>query len=266
MNYLGDNIKALRKSKELTQADLAGKLGLTRSLIGAYEEGRSEPKLKTLQAICLLFKTDLTQLINKPIDPKQSKGQPLADIPGNTLRVLPVSVNAEGNEQVSLIPQKAAAGYTKGYGDMEYIEQLQVAELPFPELAKERTYRIFQIEGESMLPVQPGSYIISEYVADWNTIKDNECYVLITLNDGIVYKRLVNKIQIQQRVLLKSDNKEYSPYHLHVSEINEVWRARGILSFDIPNTNTYNDLANIGILNAMGELRDEITDLKNRLS
>ncbi|MBF99805.1 MAG: transcriptional regulator [Owenweeksia sp.] len=265
MNYLGENIRFLRKQKELTQADLANKLGLNRSLIGAYEEGRSEPRLKTMQALCLLFKTDLEQLVNAGLSAAKS-GKKTVDVKGEKLRILPIPVDAEGREGISLIPEKASAGYTQGYGDPEFIEQLAMAQLPFPELPSERTMRIFQIQGDSMLPVLPGSYIIAEYVDNWEHIKSHECYILITRNDGIVYKRVNNNIRENGELLLQSDNTAYSPYTLPVEEVLEVWKARGIVSFELPDPKDYNSSLNHSMLDMMNELKSEMARLREKLN
>lgn len=264
MNYLGENIRFLRKQKELTQADLANKLGLNRSLIGAYEEGRSEPRLKTMQALCLLFKTDLEQLVNTDLSAKKS-GKRSVDVKGEKLRILPIPVDALGREGISLIPEKASAGYTHGYGDPEFIEQLATAQLPFPELPPERTIRIFQIHGNSMLPVLPGSYVIAEYVQDWSHIKSHECYILITKNDGIVYKRVHNNIREKGELMLESDNREYRPYNLPVEEILEAWKARGIVSFELPDPKDYGGSVNHSILDMMNELKSEMARLRKKL-
>ena len=208
MKSLGENIRFLRKEKGWTQANLADKLEVNRSLIGAYEDGRTEPRLATLQVLCHLFDVSLEELLYKSLD-KQAPKTGRREYP---LRVLPITVDPSGKELISLIPQKAAAGYTQGYADNEYIEGLQSISLPLPELQQSGSLRIFQIEGDSMLPIQPGSYIIGEFVENWETLKNNECYILLTLNDGIVYKRVENELIRNNRLVLKSDNKEYKPY------------------------------------------------------
>lgn len=43
--YFAENFRYLRKKKGLSQKALAAELGITRSRISSYEEGRSEPKL-----------------------------------------------------------------------------------------------------------------------------------------------------------------------------------------------------------------------------
>ena len=60
---LAENIKKLRKLKKLTQNDLAERLGVNRSAIGAYEEGRAEPRLSTLRLLSALFECSLDDLV-----------------------------------------------------------------------------------------------------------------------------------------------------------------------------------------------------------
>ena len=261
MNYLGSNLRILRKQKNWTQADLANTLKVNRSLIGAYEEARSEPRLATLQILCHIFKVSLEDLLNKPLD---KKAPSKISNPGN-LRILPVATEANGDELISLIPQKAAAGYTQGYADSEYIESLKAISLPLPELQQSGTLRIFQIEGDSMLPVQPASYIIGEFVEDWRSIKNNLSYILLTLNDGIVYKRVENELAQNNRLLLKSDNRDYKPYYLEGDQILELWLAKGVLSFQVPQEQDIRDAENNLILASLEEMRKEMQQLKQKL-
>src|ERR1044071_2449606 len=51
---LNESIRTLRKKLGLTQDQFAAKLGVKRSLIGAYEEGRAEPRLELLQKMSAL--------------------------------------------------------------------------------------------------------------------------------------------------------------------------------------------------------------------
>lgn len=266
MNYLAENIRHLRKQKNMTQADLALKLGVNRSLIGAYEEGRSEPRLKTIQTLCMLFKVNYQSILGTDLSegntPEKNK---LKDLTGNKLRVLPIAVDNEGNEQISLVPQKAAAGYTQGFADVEFIEGLQTAQLPFPELPSQRTYRIFQIEGDSMLPIMPGTYLLGEYVDNWQHIKDEKTYVVVTSSDGIVFKRVKNEIKEHKRLWLRSDNELYKPYALPINEVLEVWMVRGMISFELPDVNMWRNYQTGELLRMMEELKGEVKRLGSKM-
>jgi len=250
---IAENLKYLRKTKGWTQSELARQLGVKRSLIGAYEEGRADPRLSFLQHICEKFGYSLDQFVSHQL-PIQAAP---TDIKGKTLRILPIAVDGVSKSELAcIVPFKAAAGYLNGYGDVEFIEQLPAFDLPFPELTKGKTYRLFQIEGDSMLPILPMSYIICSYVMDWSAIKNDNCYVVVSKSDGIVYKRVLNNLNLGY-LTLKSDNLEYRPYQLPVEQILEIWKAEGFSKMGLDSANEPN---------ASKEILAELTSIKNRLS
>ena len=112
------------------------------------------------------------------------------DTAGRTLRVLPIVVDREQKERISIVPVSARAGYMHSYSDPEYIQDLPNFNLPLTELYPDKSYRIFQIEGDSMLPITPGSYVICEYTENWDELKEGLSYMLITKNNGILFKRV----------------------------------------------------------------------------
>ena len=239
MNYLAENIRFLRKQKKLTQEELSLKIGIKRSMLGSYEEGRAIPKLAVLQAMAYYFNVPLNDILDKNIS-----GELIIDkkdesiIKGHNLRILTTITDVKSNELITVIPEKASAGYLQGYSDTEYIESLSAFSLPLPEISHDRTYRIFQIKGDSMEPVPSGTYIICRYLDNWYNIKDGKTYVVITKNEGIVYKRLFNKLEENKTVELVSDNALYSSFSVSIQDIIEVWIAVGFISFQLPDTDT----------------------------
>jgi transcriptional regulator with XRE-family HTH domain len=65
MSQAGQNLKYLRKLRGWTQEEFANKLGIKRSLIGAYEEDRADPRLEVMETVCQIFKTTLDELMLK---------------------------------------------------------------------------------------------------------------------------------------------------------------------------------------------------------
>ena len=51
MKNLQKNIRHLRKEKGMTQQEFADFLGITRSALGAYEEGRARPGFELLEKL-----------------------------------------------------------------------------------------------------------------------------------------------------------------------------------------------------------------------
>jgi len=187
----------------------------------------------------------------------------LVDVTAANLRVLTTIVDKENNELMTVVPVKAAAGYLNGYADVEFVESLTAFSLPLPEISHDRTYRIFQIKGDSMLPLPTGTYIICRYLDNWYNIKDGKTYVVLTKDEGIVYKRLYNRLEEYKTLEMISDNHLYSPFSVHIDAVLEVWQAIGLISFELPDA----DVPSLFKLNTMfSELKQEIDSLKKAIS
>jgi transcriptional regulator with XRE-family HTH domain len=217
MNYIATNIKHLRKLKKLSQERLAEELNVTRSRIGSYEENRSAPTIEFLIAFSDYYKTPIDILLRNDL----TKTKDFSFIQLKNQRILfPITVDDDNENLIEVVPTKASAGYLAGYDDPEYIEQLQKIKLPFLPTGK---HRAFPIKGDSMLPMKDGSFVIGRFVEDRSEIKSGRTYVLVTLNDGMVYKRVNNTIDLNNSLLLMSDNKTYNDYRIPIDEVLEIW-------------------------------------------
>lgn len=62
---IGQRIKALRHERQLTQKQLADRLGMSKSALAMYETDQRFPKLDTLDAIADFFNIDMAFLLGK---------------------------------------------------------------------------------------------------------------------------------------------------------------------------------------------------------
>ncbi len=228
MNPLSSNIRFLRKKARLTQGQLAEKIGVQRSMISAYEDGRSDPKLASLEIMATLFKVGADELLFWDIERNGRKY-----LQQEALKILTVTLDGKEEEWISMVGEKAAAGYLNGYADPEYMENLPNFRLP--NLSKNNTYRAFELSGDSMLPLQPGTLIIGAYLEYGTQIKNGKTYVLVTKNEGIVYKRVFNYIAEHGKLFAVSDNDRYKPYDIPIQEVLEIWEARAFVSTHFPD-------------------------------
>jgi transcriptional regulator with XRE-family HTH domain len=217
MNYLPNNIKQIRTLKGLTQEQFAEDLKVSRSRISSYEENRAIPPIDFLIVLSDYFKIPIDILVKN--DLSKTKDASFIEV-GNKRVLFPITVDGANEDLIEIIPVEASAGYLRGYSDPEYIEHLNKIKLPFLPTG---THRAFPIKGDSMLPVKSGSYIVARFVEDVTNIKDGKTYIILTLNDGIVYKRVFNKIDEHKMLLLASDNKKYDPYYVPIDEVLELW-------------------------------------------
>lgn len=62
---LGQLIRTMRLSRNMTQSDLAKKIGQSQSSITMYETGRREPDFETMEALADAFNVPLHSLMQK---------------------------------------------------------------------------------------------------------------------------------------------------------------------------------------------------------
>ena len=61
---LGEKIKSLRKSKGISQEELAAMLKINRNYLSRVETGKSEPTAGILKQIAIIFNIDLNSLLD----------------------------------------------------------------------------------------------------------------------------------------------------------------------------------------------------------
>lgn len=218
MSQAGQNLKYLRKLRGWTQEEFATKLGIKRSLIGAYEEERADPRLDVLEIVADIFKLSLDELLLK--DLSNTSGSYMAR------RRQQKMMSAERN-LIHFVPVKAAAGYLASYADTEFIDELNTFTLP---MLAGGNYRAFEIIGDSMLPTPSGSIIVGEKVDDTADIKNSQAYIVVSRNEGIVYKRIEKNNRIKNKLTLISDNPQFQPYQINAEDVMELWQAQMVIS------------------------------------
>lgn len=260
---IGNNIKSLRKRIGKSQEDVSSKLGLTRSSYSGYENGVAEPSIETLISICDFYNIEMDTLVRKDFSKfsdtdwiKIEKGID-NDITGKNLRVLTSMVDSDNNDLIEMIPIKASAGYTSGYADADYLKVLPTFSLPF--LSKNKKYRSFPIQGDSMPPVSHGSQVIAEFIQNWSLIADGTPCIVITKDDGIVFKIVYNYLDTNQSFQLCSTNPIYNPYYVHADKIIEIWKFVNYISSEIPDIK----IDDMHMQKTLIGIQKEVADLKN---
>lgn len=244
-NIFSSNIKLLRKRRGRTQDDVAVALNMKRSTLSGYENEIAQPALDALIALSkyygvsidTLLKVDLSKLGESELS-QIERGYDVF-ITGSKLRILTTTIDSSNNENIELVNHKASAGYRTGFADPEYIKILPTFHMPF--LSKDKKYRTFQISGDSMHPIPDGALVTGEFVQNWNLIRDDMPYIVLTLNDGILFKIVHNNIKTNGKLKLISLNPFYEPYEIDVKDVREVWKFVHYIANEMPEPNVRNE-------------------------
>lgn len=249
MSIANQNMKYLRKLRGWTQEEFAQKLRIKRSLLGAYEEERADPRIDVLEVVCDIFKLTLDDILRK--DLSNNKGNYIAKRRAMKL--------AGGRPDIPFVPVKAAAGYLAGYADPEFVDELNTFTLP---MLTGGNYRAFEIVGDSMLPTPSGSVIVGEKVDDMEDLKNNTACIVVSRNEGIVYKRVQKNMRQKNKLTLVSDNPSYHPYTVNADEVLEMWQAQMIISKAASQQQW--DMGKLA--NVVNDLQEQVISLKKRMN
>lgn len=251
MSQAGKNLKYLRKLRGWTQEEFAAKLKIKRSLVGAYEEERADPRIDVLQTIGGIFNVSLDELLLQ--DVSTIKG---SDYLSRRRRM---KIASADHNLIQFVPVKAAAGYLAGYADDEFIDELNTFTLP---MIKGNSMRAFEIVGDSMLPTPSGSVIVGEKVESLDNVKNNAACIVVTTSEGIVYKRIMKSNRAATKLTLVSDNPSYQPYQVSKADVIELWEAKAVINKIMDHHRwDVNSLVNL-----VSDLQQQVTTLKSRIN
>ncbi len=273
MNYIAGNLRFIREKFGLKQSEMLNYIGFAQTTWNNYEKGVSKPKLDDLIQISNKFGISLDNLLKLDLAKGnliemerdailQAKGNPKGNPKGNlnpTKQTINsdlkynkmllneadspyrsanmpavVTVAPDGAENIVYVPIKAQAGYLIGHGDTTFIESLPTFHMPG---LRNATYRMFEVQGLSMSPtLQDKDRVIAEWVPSVSEIRENRCHVVLT-KDGVLVKRLLNRVDERGKIYLKSDTLTHRHEHpikeIDPSDILEIWYVRLKVSSDL---------------------------------
>jgi len=249
MSLAGKNLRHLRKLRGLTQDEFAQKLGIKRSLVGAYEEERADPRIDVLELVMEMYKLSMDDLL---LNDLSNEGETYL------AKRRKLKMASEDRTTIQFVPVKAAAGYLAGYNDPEFVDELNTFALP---MLSPGDYRAFEIIGDSMLPTPSGSVVVGEKVENLDYLKNDQPCIVVSRMDGIVYKR-VNKTSRSKNLsfTLVSDNPSYPPYSIKADEIAEIWAAKMVISK--PAEKPVWDLNQLA--NVVNSLQEQVVSLQGK--
>ncbi|SNR46564.1 DNA-binding transcriptional regulator, XRE-family HTH domain [Maribacter sedimenticola] len=230
MSYFGKNIRKIRSLKSLSQQAFAELFDLKRGTLGAYEEGRSEPKLETLIKIANYFSIPIDDLLTSELTVNN-----LLKFKGN----LTIEQNIGEQEYFTKVPCITTLNlndYVK-YADKEsFVQELPYLTLPINLDKKFRAFTVQNLEmSKNDLGMFPKDIVIGELTPlEVHSKLNNGTLVFIVTQDDIILRRLFIS---SGSIVLRADHKNVEDIVLTLKDIKEIWRVRYVFYHRIPETN-----------------------------
>jgi transcriptional regulator with XRE-family HTH domain len=231
MSFVGKNIRKLRTVKKLSQAAFAELFGLARPSVGAYEEGRSEPKMETLIQIAQHFGLSVDLLLTKELtinelyhfDIFKEQLQQPAVAPALAAKASPAP------NVTPLVYRNRVLEYIVHHHDAAFIEVLPVLQLPHQIVGPTRA---FEVSGADMLLHRQGLrhqdiVLCSRIDKAKPRLKKGTVYVFVT-QSKLLIRRLTAWLPDDQLLHLRADNPDYGSQELELLQVLEIWEVRGV--------------------------------------
>ncbi|WP_108869665.1 XRE family transcriptional regulator [Aquimarina aquimarini] len=243
--------KQIREENHYTQSDFAKVLQIKNSTAD-IERGKTKISGKVVARLLQEFSVNPLWLFGEST--QKNIQLHLGDVSPKV-----VTIDSDNNENIVLVNVKAAAGYPHNVQDLDWYQQLPAFDIPLPEY-RNATYRGFQVEGDSMLPLlEPKEWVIGKAVNNLAEVSNNTICVVV-LEDSVVVKK-IKKNEDVSVITLVSLNSEYLPYTIQAHQIVELWEINSKISFNI---DANSDIASMKQLQeAMLALTSEVRGLKN---
>ena len=245
MSFFGKNIKKIRGVKGLSQQAFAELFGLKRATLGAYEEGRSEPKIETIIKVANYFSIQIDDLLTR-------------DLTVNELLKFKSGITTDINEltqekftDIPCITESNMSDYILYSDNDTFVNQMPSLKLPVKNTVPLRGFTINNLEMTSHdKGLYPNDVVVGHYYPVDN-IKEllNGTLVLVLVASKLVLRRIH---VLKDTIVLRADHVNIEDKEFEKKDIKEIWKIKYVFFKRLPE---YKD-----------DLEEQLLMLTNELS
>ncbi len=225
---IGENIKKIREAKKISQAEFAGLFQLARPSVGAYEEGRSEPKIETVIQIANHFSISIDVLLTRKLTLAEIYSFDRLNKKLDAVHKTKKEVGGSGRES-ALVRANQYYEYIVNHDKKDFIANLSKLVLP---TSNKTTLRVFEVHGSEMEYHQQGLHhgdLVAGQPMKLTDLKDLQGQILIIVHQEHIYIRRLDSIKGQQ-LQLKADDPNHPQLLIDREDILELWKAVAVYS------------------------------------
>lgn len=252
MSFFGKNIRKIRNVRNMSQQAFADIFDLKRGTLGAYEEGRSEPRIETILKIANYFSISTDDLLTMELTVNQ-----LLKFKGD----FSLKVEKRKNNMFAKIPcitEENLDDYLVNYKNPHFVEELPLLQLP---INSDKIFRAYTVNNLEMTDHDRGLYpkdvVVGEFVPQEVYSKlNNGNIVLAYVGNQLVLRRLY---VTKNKITLRADHKGIDDLFFKLNEIKEIWKIRYVFYRRVPELNVSHNLED-----KLSFLEQEFLKLKER--
>lgn len=198
---IGDRLLIVRSTNNLSQSDMAQRLGIAQSTLSQFETGRSRVNTAVLIKLMKDFDVSADWLLTGR---GAQRAEPLIEVDGVPLV----------DESTELADDDSSS----------FVDPLAIFDVPG---FHDGTFAMFRSEEDAMVPtIFEGDYVIGELVDDLSELPNNAITVTV-LPDEYLIRRKISVPGLTEYVRLRTDHPLHEPIDVSLEEIEQTWRVCG---------------------------------------
>jgi transcriptional regulator with XRE-family HTH domain len=250
MSYIGINIKKIRGVKKLSQSDFADLFNLKRGAIGAYEEGRAEPKVETIMDIAKYFSISLDDLLTRQLSVNDLYRFDIfrKDLTNDENHNLTPKSSPVDMVPVPLVTKESLKKYLD---DHSVVSTLPYISIP---LRKGLKYRAFEVLDNAMnhngMGAELGDVIVGVCPEKFTVSQlDIDKVYLIETRSELLFRRVVQK-SLSQITIIGAGVNQYTQI-INSKDVQAVWQIEKWITKNI---------------NVEGSLHSKVKEMEHELN
>lgn len=217
MSFFGKNLRKIRSLKQLSQKELADKIDLKRAALGAYEEGRSEPKIDTIIRFANHFSISIDALLQRELTVNEL-------LHFDTRLTTDESKLRESFPKIPIILKSSIRDYLQYHQKKGYIINMPYIQLPIQE--NNNSFRAFEINDLEMSNhdggLYPGDIIVAESVNVEHFIVE---HMALVVYDEIKFRKVS---YTEGQLNLQATHPAIEDEIILPQTVKEIWKLVGI--------------------------------------
>lgn len=216
-------------AKNISQAEFAGLFNLARPSVGAYEEGRSEPKIDTIIQIANHFRVSIDVLLTRELTVNDIYSFGLLNEKLNKAHKLTKPEKAPLAEAIAFVEVKEYINYLVQYQNGDFVSGLRRIAVPKGNV---RSMRAFEMNGSEMEYHQQGLHhgdiLIGRKVKLDQLESLNGALMTLVTAEGIINRRVGESDEKQ--LVMVTDDPNYEVIPVPIDQILEAWKVEAVYS------------------------------------
>ncbi len=222
MSVIGKNIKKIRKIKGWNQHQFAENVGLKRSSISAYEEGRAKPKIETISMIANKFGISIDQFITHELTIDE-----ILHVNTEKYAIDQPEKYLHEKTNIPFVENEAIYDFINKKGDRMYLKGLPVVTFPFKTPGFNVAVKISEKFGIEDKQFKQGDVLLCEIVSK-NKLERNKTYLICEK------KRIViSDLRFLQKDGYLDETIYYKPDELITGNIELILQINGVISLNM---------------------------------